>query len=169
MSFVGYAGIADYDRVKLARNGCNRCDSKTVSWRESKAGNWYLIEAFDFDGEWRANYKDFHSAYCASPELHEVKQRQINSDLGIAEKEEEEFYSRDDLMIQREEHTAAENSKRFLALHDMCKKHPAQARGLIVTYEHTLATHSMDDGSRRHLQAEIAFMHAALGDTEGEE
>jgi hypothetical protein len=161
--------LVGFDPIDLAKKGCNRCGSKTVAWKASKEGKWYLIEAFDFDGEIRANYRDFHSGYCNKPELHEVKQRQISVELGI---EQEEKLT---LRVEQEERQAAEESLFWLELHDLCKESPEGAYAMIEGKEreikHVLAGVTMDHmddylkstARAKRLRTEIDFMKAALG------
>lgn len=162
--------LIGYDRVELAKKGCNRCGSKSVAWKESNQGKWYLIEAFDFDGEPRANYKDFHSGYCDKPELHAVKQSQISSALGIEEEE------RATLAVATEERKAAVEAEFFLALHDLCKNNPHGARMEIEMREREIEAINRNPPTMdymveftqtmarlKRLTLEIEFMQAALG------
>lgn len=153
--------LVGFDRVELAKKSCNRCGSTTVAWKESNAGKWYLIEAFDFDGELCANYKDFHSGYCDKPELHAVKQRQISEALGIVEEEKAT------LSVVEEERRAAEDSEFFLALHDLCKSDPHNAKMEIFARREILSR-PVAEQRRTRIQAEIDFMRAALGMTVAE-
>jgi hypothetical protein len=164
-----------YDRVEKAKKGCKRCGSHDVAWRESTTGKWYLIEVFDFGDpeigpDFRSHYRDFHSGYCGKPELHLVEQRSIESQLGIEREEKTK------LRVEQEERNAARESEFFLALHDLCKNNPEQARKELAEREDKLAfehanyvsmdyftEHCKQEALVKRLKTEIAFMQAALG------
>lgn len=165
--------LVGYDREIQARKGCKRCGSQTVAWKtSSKTGKWYLIELFDFDGEWRGNYKDFHSTYCGKPDEHAMKQAQISEALGIQFANELEDYR------QREERANAENARMFLKLHDLCKNDPDEARQEIADRERKIEIEGrgltmdyMTEFTRstakiKQWRVEIEFMKAALGEVE---
>jgi len=166
-----------YERVEKAKKGCKRCGSKNVAWRESNTGKWYLIEVFDFGSEehgtdFKAHYRDFHSGYCGKPELHEVEQHSISTQLGVEAEEREKF------IVRVEEKKAAEESEFFLKLHDLCKNNrelaetALQGRRDQLAYEErnyvsmdTLTDHERQRALVKRLNMEIKFMEAALGPT----
>jgi len=164
-----------YEPVDRAKNGCKRCGSKNVTWRQSNTGKWYLIEAFDFSAKdepenLKAHYRDFHSGYCGKPELHAVEQSSISMQLDTEREEREK------LSVRREEMAAARESEFFLGLHDLCKNDPEHAKRELKRREDELAYESANyvsmDYLSEHIQhverckrlrTEIAFMQAALG------
>ena len=170
-----------YERVEKAKKGCKRCGSKNVAWRESNTGKWYLIEVFDFGDEdtgtdFKSHYRDFHSGYCGKPELHDVEQRSISTQLGVETEE------RAKLHIANEEKKAAEEANFFLALHDLCKSDPDAAQKALqerrdkvdsenrnyVSMDY-LVEHERQRALVKRLNTEIRFMEAALGLAEEDE
>jgi hypothetical protein len=66
-----------YEVTKTAT--CKRCKSTDVAWTQSvKTGKWYLTEVFTEDGIQTTSKRDFHSAYCGKPEMHAVRQAQLD-------------------------------------------------------------------------------------------
>jgi len=169
-----------YEPVDSAKKGCKRCGSKTVAWRESNTGKWYLIEVFNFGTDetpdLKAHYRDFHSGYCGKPQLHAVEQSSISMQLDSEAEQREQF------QVRVEERKAAEESAFFLALHDLCKNEPKRAQDELDRRMNELAREranyvSMDYLTEHtqqimrcdRLQTEINFMRAAMGLSEEED
>ena len=110
-----------YEIATLAGKGCRFCGSKTVAWEQSKDGKWYLVEAFEIDGETRASKTDFHSKYCATakrkngePRLdHDEEQRKLT------QRDEDEENERQELRKKSEAKAEQKSAARFLELLSM--------------------------------------------------